>query len=161
EVVAVLQSIHHILMVPALTTIARPFRGLELNEDPVPLPDPKTLKQLLRKIVSACDRAAKEAQILTRLSNEVYVLADHVREQERDFATLKRLENRQGTPRLDTLPTTTLDSKTLTPLTDQTATPDYTAFRPASEFLNQAGFPKSFGELRRTLEDNAWIRRDR
>jgi hypothetical protein len=38
---------------------------------------------------------------------------------------------------------------------------DDSAFRPASEFLSREGFPKSYGELNRALDENMWIKRRR
>jgi hypothetical protein len=49
----------------------------------------------------------------------------------------------------------------LSKLNQSQGTDTESAFRPASEFLNPAGFPKDFRELRQALNDNPWIRRDR
>lgn len=91
KVITTLYRIRDILSSPALATIARPFQGLDDNGEPVQSPkDVKLLKRLYREISDNLKAAVQEAQGLALLADQVYVHADHIREQERDMAALAR-----------------------------------------------------------------------
>jgi hypothetical protein len=54
---------------------------------------------LIREFLDTCQKAADEAPILLTLADQVYLVADHIREQERDLAAAKRLATKPATGR--------------------------------------------------------------
>jgi hypothetical protein len=102
SVVSTLNGIRDTLMIPALATIVRRFWP-EGNTDRHQ-PDAETRKRLVEEILDACRQAAEQAQSLALLSDQVYVLADHIRERDRDLAAAERLARAQPEEEFDSQP---------------------------------------------------------
>jgi|GEM_PF-4800804 len=91
QVAGALHRIHDTLMIPALLNITRPFRR-ELNDsEPLPPTDKETVRRWIYEFLDVCEEATDQAQVLDTLASQVYVTADHIREEDRDLAAVARL----------------------------------------------------------------------
>lgn len=91
EATAVLRRIRDALFIPPLYAMAFPWNPDLAGNPPPGLPDPETRARWLAEIDAACRKAAAEAPALDVIANKVYVLADHLRQRDRDLEAVARM----------------------------------------------------------------------